>query len=120
MPKEFDKCVKAGGKIVRLKPRKDVYLNVCYDSKGKAHSGKTHHMKEDAEAEIQALLQEESSTANTAANSTATMGGMLRKTMPKGKEMSAKDKKNMKKKMKKATETGKMCAEGEANETTTE
>ena len=109
MPAEFDKCIKAGGKVIRLKPRKDVYLNVCYDKNGKAHSGKTHHMKEDADAEIQALM-EESSTANTAANNTSTLNGsLMRKEMPHGKEMPEKEKKRMKKKMKKANKTGKMA-----------
>jgi hypothetical protein len=111
MPKAFTDCVKAGGKVVRIKPRADVYLNICYDKQGKAHSGETHHMESDAVKEIE-LLMEESSTASTAANPTATMGKVMKKPMPKGEEMKPKEKAKMKKKMKKVNKTGKMaCAE---------
>jgi len=45
MPKDFDKCNAEGGRIRTIKPagkKSKKYMNVCYDKKGKSHSG---HMK---------------------------------------------------------------------------
>jgi hypothetical protein len=45
MPVDFDKCVANKGRVRTIKPAgKDSkkYMHVCYDKKGKSHSG---HMK---------------------------------------------------------------------------
>lgn len=39
MPKDFDECVKNGGKLRTKKLKNDRYIHICYDKKGKAHSG---------------------------------------------------------------------------------
>jgi len=45
MPKDFERCVKQGGRVRTIKPRKGVYIHICYDKKGKAHRGEVHHIK---------------------------------------------------------------------------
>lgn len=39
MPKEFDNCVKNGGKIRTKNLKDNKFIRVCYDKKGKAHVG---------------------------------------------------------------------------------
>ena len=39
MPKAFNKCVKSGGRVRTVTPKKGKYIHVCYDKKGKSHSG---------------------------------------------------------------------------------
>lgn len=109
MPSDFDKCIREKGKVIRVKPNEKTYLNICYDQNNKAHSGKIHHMKEEAEAEITALL-EESSTANIAANPTTAMSKVMRKVMPKGSNLTAKDMKDMTTTMKDVMKSGKLAA----------
>ena len=38
MPKDFDRCVRSGGRVRTVKPKSNKYLHVCYDKKG-SHSG---------------------------------------------------------------------------------
>lgn len=48
MPKGFDRCVKAGGRVRTLKPKgkgSKKYIPVCYDKKGKSHAGHTKTRK---------------------------------------------------------------------------
>ena len=47
MPAAFTRCQRRGGRIKRLKPRPDVYINVCYPpGGGSAVHGEVHHIKE--------------------------------------------------------------------------
>lgn len=39
MPKDFNKCVKSGGRVRTVKPTKATNMKVCYDKKGKSHAG---------------------------------------------------------------------------------
>jgi len=40
MPKkDFDKCVKNGGKVARKKLKGGRYISICYDQEGKSHAG---------------------------------------------------------------------------------
>lgn len=43
MPQDFLKCVKEGGKVITKKIDKDRYINICYDKKGKSHSGEVKY-----------------------------------------------------------------------------
>lgn len=47
MPKGFDNCVKAGGRVVTKKLKNNRYLHICYDKKGKAHSGEIKTKKKE-------------------------------------------------------------------------
>ena len=51
MPADFDKCLKEGGKIVTIKPKKGVYLRVCYDKKDKPHAGEVHYIKSSGDSQ---------------------------------------------------------------------
>ena len=33
-PAAFDRCVRRNGRVKRLKPRPDIYINVCYPKNG--------------------------------------------------------------------------------------
>jgi hypothetical protein len=44
MPKEFDDCVKGGGRVRTVKPNADSYLHVCNDGSG-SHSGEVKYKK---------------------------------------------------------------------------
>jgi hypothetical protein len=47
MPKEFDKCVKDGGRVRRKKLNGGRYLNICFDKKGKSHAGEVKKIKKE-------------------------------------------------------------------------
>ncbi len=36
MPADFDRCVRRGGRVRTIKPKKGVYLHVCYPTDGGA------------------------------------------------------------------------------------
>jgi len=44
MPKDFTKCVKSGGKVRTITPKKGTYIHVCYDAKG-SHTGEVKKTK---------------------------------------------------------------------------
>ena len=47
MPKKFTKCVKEGGRVRTITPKKGTYLHVCYPKGGGGPvAGETHHKKE--------------------------------------------------------------------------
>ena len=37
--KDFEKCVKSGGKVVKKQLKGGRYINICYDKEGKSHAG---------------------------------------------------------------------------------
>ncbi len=46
MPKGFDRCVKRGGRVRTLVPKKGVYVRVCFDKEtGKSYAGEVHRKK---------------------------------------------------------------------------
>ncbi len=45
MPKEFDRCVKNGGKVRTKKLKGGKYMPICY-LKGKSYAGEVHTKKE--------------------------------------------------------------------------
>jgi hypothetical protein len=47
MPEDFLKCVREKGKVrtIDVKDHPDMYLHVCYDAKGKSHSGEPKKKK---------------------------------------------------------------------------
>jgi len=47
MPKSFDTCVKAGGRVrtIAVKNQPNKYMHVCYDKAGKSHSGEVKSKK---------------------------------------------------------------------------
>ncbi len=46
MPKEFTACVKNGGRVRTIKPKKGVYLYVCYPKGGGSPvQSEVHHVK---------------------------------------------------------------------------
>jgi hypothetical protein len=47
MPKGFNDCVKAGGRVVTKKLKGNKYLHICYDKSGKAHSGEVRTKKKE-------------------------------------------------------------------------
>lgn len=44
MPKAFEACVKKGGRVITINPKKGKYLHVCYIG-GKSYSGEVHTSK---------------------------------------------------------------------------
>lgn len=46
MPKDFEKCVKEGGKVITKKINNKEYIHICYDKDGKAHRGEVKKKKE--------------------------------------------------------------------------
>jgi len=47
MPAGFNRCVKKGGRVRRVKPKRGVYINICYLG-GKSYRGEVHHIKQKA------------------------------------------------------------------------
>ena len=46
MPIEFEKCIAGGGKVRTIKPKKNVYIKVCYPKGGGSPiAGEVHHNK---------------------------------------------------------------------------
>lgn len=45
MPKEFDRCVKAGGKVITKELKGDKYMHICYDKDGTSHPGEVKTKK---------------------------------------------------------------------------
>lgn len=45
MPADFEKCVREGGRVRTITPKKGVYIKVCYDKNGDVHRGEVHHTK---------------------------------------------------------------------------
>jgi len=43
MPKDFDDCVKEGGRVRTINPNEDTYIHICYDKDNKSHTGDVHH-----------------------------------------------------------------------------
>ena len=39
MPKDFDKCVKEGGRVRTMKIKGGRYMKICYDKNNKSHAG---------------------------------------------------------------------------------
>ncbi len=47
MPEEFTRCQRRGGRIRRIKPRPEVYIDVCYPAGGGSPvHGEVHSIKE--------------------------------------------------------------------------
>jgi len=47
MPKEFEDCVKNGGRVRTISPKEGTYIHVCYPKGGgKPVSGEVKHTKE--------------------------------------------------------------------------
>jgi hypothetical protein len=89
MPLDFIKCVKQkGSKVITIKPKKDAYINVCYDKKGKAHAGEVKHLKKECEDELANILEleEESTTNNIPAGKDNKMGTIIRPPLPTTKK----------------------------------
>lgn len=53
MPKEFDDCVKNGGKVRRKYLKGNKYITICYDKGGKSHAGEVKMKKKKSKAERQ-------------------------------------------------------------------
>lgn len=46
MPVKFGRCVKAGGRVRTIKPKKGVYIHVCWPKGGGPPiSGEVHHKR---------------------------------------------------------------------------
>jgi len=39
LPKDFDKCVKEGGRVRTMKIKGGRYMKICYDKNNKSHAG---------------------------------------------------------------------------------
>ncbi len=46
MPRDFERCVKEGGRVRTIKLKGGKYLHICYDKQGKSHSGEVKTKKE--------------------------------------------------------------------------
>jgi hypothetical protein len=44
MPKDFDQCVKAGGRVRTIEPKKGRYIHLCYKG-GVSHHSYVHKFK---------------------------------------------------------------------------
>jgi len=44
MPKAFDACVKSGGRVRTITPKKGTYIHVCFLN-GKSYHGEVKHTK---------------------------------------------------------------------------
>ena len=53
MPKEFEDCIKKGGKVKRKSLKGGKYINICYDKNGKSHAGEVKTKKKKSKAERQ-------------------------------------------------------------------
>jgi len=51
MPKEFDDCVKSGGKVRTKNLKGNKFIRICYDKKGKAHAGEVMTRKKKSKAQ---------------------------------------------------------------------
>lgn len=45
MPKDFDECLKSGGRIKTKHLKNNKYINICYDKKGNSYSGEVMSKK---------------------------------------------------------------------------
>ena len=45
MPREFESCVKSGGRVRTLRVGKDKYKHICYRDDGKSFAGHTKKKK---------------------------------------------------------------------------
>ncbi len=45
MPLDFERCVREGGRVRTITPKKGVYVHICYDKQGKAHRGEVKHVQ---------------------------------------------------------------------------
>ena len=45
MPKDFDECVREGGRVRRKTLSDGRYINICWDKAGKSHAGEVHEKK---------------------------------------------------------------------------
>lgn len=53
MPKDFENCVKDGGKLVTKKLKDGKYIHICYDKNGNSYSGEVKtKKKEDSSNEV--------------------------------------------------------------------
>ena len=60
MPKkDFEDCVKSGGKVVRKKLKGGKYINICYDKEGKSHAGDIRVTKKKAEEKVEKAKKEQ-------------------------------------------------------------
>ena len=50
MPKEFDDCVKNGGKVRTKNLKGNKYIRICYDKNGKSHAGEVMQRKKKSKA----------------------------------------------------------------------
>lgn len=58
MPKDFEDCVKNGGKVVTKKLKDDKYMKICYDKDG-SHPGEIKtKKKEESKVDNAKVLQE--------------------------------------------------------------
>ena len=51
MPKEFDDCVKSGGKVRTKNLKGNKFIRICYDKKDKAHAGEVMTRKKKSKAQ---------------------------------------------------------------------
>ena len=47
MPKDFEDCVKNGGKVRTKKLKNNKYIHICYDKNGNSYSGEVMTKKKD-------------------------------------------------------------------------
>lgn len=45
MPKDFEQCVREGGRVRTVKPNKQTFMPVCYDRRNKSHAGYARRTK---------------------------------------------------------------------------
>lgn len=45
MPKNFDDCVKAGGKVITKRLKHGRYMHICFDKEGKSYPGEIKKKK---------------------------------------------------------------------------
>ena len=45
MPEDFERCRREGGRVRTVTLPKDKYMHICYDKKGKSHSGEVKEKK---------------------------------------------------------------------------
>ena len=44
-PQDFDRCIKEKGRVRTISLGKNKYMHVCWDKKGKSHSGEVKERK---------------------------------------------------------------------------
>jgi hypothetical protein len=49
MPKDFEDCVKNGGRVVTKSLKGGKYMHVCYDKNGNSYSGEVKNKKKSSE-----------------------------------------------------------------------